>query len=286
MAKKRGLGRGLDSLIPPSAPLTGAGVSQVDVRTIRLNPRQPRSQLDPAQLTELALSIRQHGILQPLILTRDPEQEGYTLIAGERRLQAARQAGLAKVPAIVREAASDQELLELALIENIQRADLSPLEAALAYQTLADDFGLSHDDIARRVGKQRATITNTIRLLKLPQPALDALSTSQISEGHARALLGLPTAQSQQAALKTVVDKGLSVRQTEELVRQFNGQKPERKPAEQRPAQEVDLENRFRDALGTKVRLQRNRKGGGSIVIHFYSDEELEALAAQLLADK
>ena len=281
--KRSGLGKGLDALIPqktaafePESTPAPAGVREIPVTAIAPNPRQPRSVFDPAELSELAESIREHGIIQPLIVTRGEKPGQYTLIAGERRLLAARQAGLTTVPVILRES-SDQERLELALIENVQRADLSPLETAEAYRQLAEGFGLSHSEIARRVGKSRVSVTNTMRLLNLPPSVQDALRAGKISEGHARALLALPTPQAQAAALQTVLDKGLNVRQTEELVRKLSGEKPAQAPKAE-PAPEIQaIEERLRTALGTKVNLRHGKKGG-TITIHYYSDEELDGL--------
>ncbi|MBI4315305.1 MAG: ParB/RepB/Spo0J family partition protein, partial [Chloroflexi bacterium] len=212
---KRGLGRGLDALIPVNEPDDAAhgGPVALLVSQIVRNPRQPRTRIDPQELADLAASIREHGVIQPVIVAKSAVPGQYTLIAGERRVEASKLAGLATIPGIVRGQTSDQGLLELALIENIQRADLSPLEAAQAYRHLADDFSLSHDDIARRVGKQRATVSNTLRLLKLPPKIQGALAQGLISEGHARALLALPNAQAQLAAMSTIIGKGLNARQ-------------------------------------------------------------------------
>lgn len=194
------------------------GVSAIAVDQISPNPRQPRIHFDAVELAELAASIREHGVIQPLIVTRGPEPGQYTLIAGERRLLAARQAGLEQIPAIVREA-SEQQRLELALIENVQRADLNPLEAADAYRQLSEDFGLSQEQIAERVGKSRAAVANTLRLLQLAPAARQALAQGQISEGHGRALLYLGDAQAQEAALEIVLEQDFSVRQAETLAR-------------------------------------------------------------------
>lgn len=283
MPVKRGLGRGLDALIPTGdAPLNG--VAQIAIAAIGRNPRQPRARLEPTELEELANSIREHGVIQPLIVAQTAYPGQFTLIAGERRLEAARLAGLTTVPAIVREA-TEQQLLEVALVENIQRSDLGPLETALAYKHLADDFGLSHEAIAARVGKKRVTVTNTMRLLRLPQRLLEALSAGEISEGHARALLQLPAAEAQMAAFGTVVRKGLSVRQTEELVRQFQGEKPARPAKPARSAEADHLATRLRERLGTKVTLRRGRRGEGTIILHFYSDEELNSIAEAILGE-
>jgi ParB family chromosome partitioning protein len=257
------------------------GSLQVAVEAILPNPRQPRSSNNPEALDELTASVREHGVLQPLIVAPGTAAGQYTLIAGGRRLQAARLAGLARVPVIVREA-TDQQRLELAIIENVQRSDLSALEQAEAYRQLAEDFGLSHEGIAARVGKSRVAVTNTLRLLKLPDIVKNALIEARISEGHARALLALPTSQAQSAALRTVVAQELNVRQTESLVRKLLGEKP---PARVRPGAEpeiAELEERLRTSLGTKVVLRGGRRGG-TLTIHYYSDEELETLLGRLL---
>jgi ParB family transcriptional regulator, chromosome partitioning protein len=281
MSRRAGLGRGLESLIPSGEPQTGA-ISQLAVESILPNPRQPRTRFDPEELAELAASIREHGVLQPLIVTQGQEPDRYLLVAGERRWLAARQAGLTHVPALLREA-SDQQRLELALIENVQRADLAPLETADAYRQLAEDFSLSHEEIAARVGKSRVAVTNTLRLLKLPEAVRQALAQGKISEGHARALLALTTTQSQTAALLTILSHELNVRQTEALVRRLSGERPApaEKPAP--PPEVTDLEHRLEDSLGTRVNLKRGSQGRGTVVIHFYSDEELDALVARLL---
>ncbi len=280
MTRKRGLGKGLDALIPTGAP-DDSGVAHVALDAIQPNPRQPRTDFDSESLDELTESIRKHGVLQPLVVTAEDDGESYTLIAGERRLQAARKAGLASVPVVIRQA-SERERLELALIENLQRTDLNPLEAAEGYRQLAEDFELTHEEIAARVAKNRTTVSNTLRLLSLSARVKAALKAEQISEGHARALLGLPTAQAQSAALKAVVEKGLNVRQTEELVRRLSGdRKKPGKPAAKSP-EERAIEEQLQQALGTRVTLRRGRRGG-SLVLRFYSDEELNALVEQIL---
>jgi len=283
--RRSGLGRGLDALIPiGDSELPASGVTQIPLDKISPNPRQPRANFDPDELTELASSIREHGVIQPLIVTQGEKPKQYTLITGERRLLAAREAGLNSVPAILRDV-SDQELVELALVENVQRADLSPLEAAEAYRQLAEEFNLSHEDIAVRVGKSRVTITNTIRLLKLPPAVQKAVAEGHISEGHARALLALSTPQSQSAALQTVIRQDLNVRQTEELVRRLSGEKTRLPPKAEQSPEVIALQGRLRERLGTKVSLNRRRKGG-TMVIHYYSDEELNALVDLILGEE
>jgi ParB family chromosome partitioning protein len=282
MPPRSGLGKGLDALIPGgggSSTVIG-GVMQVSVGLIQRNPHQPRTVFDPLLLAELADSIREHGIIQPLIVS--PVADGtYTLIAGERRLQAAQKAGFKTVPVIVRNA-SGQELLELALIENIQRADLNPLEEAEAYHQLTEEFGLSHDAVAARVGKSRVAVTNTLRLLGLSSKVKQALVNVKITEGHARALLALSSAKAQESALQTVINLSLNVRQAEELVRKLGGKKPAPKKKTGRNADVNDMEKRLRSSLGTKVTLRHGRKGG-TVLIHYYSDEELDALLKKLL---
>lgn len=298
MPKYTGLGKGLDALIPGGKAENQAqsdhGLLTVPVGQIRPNPRQPRAHFEPDALAELAASIKEHGIIQPLLVSRDDSDpmgaaatgqgsgETYTLIAGERRWQASKLAGLAEVPVIVRQA-SDQQRLELALIENVQRADLNALEEAHAYRQLSDEFRLSHEQIAERVGKSRVAITNTLRLLKLPDLVLQALVDGQISEGHARALLALPSPEAIQAALKTVLAQGLTVRQTEELVRKLGGEKPVAAPKARPSPDLLALEGRLRDSLGTRVSLKAGKKGDGSLTLYFYSEEELNTLLARLL---
>jgi ParB family chromosome partitioning protein len=288
MTKKSGLGRGLDALIPAGefTPETDnlpspSVFESLPLTAINRNPRQPRVQMDSQELEELAASIRKNGILQPLIVAPTAEPDKYILIAGERRLLAAGMAGLETVPVIVREA-SEQERLELALIENVQRADLTPLEAAEAYRQLAEDFNLSHEQISEQVGKSRVSITNTLRLLKLPEDVQKALTAGDISEGHARALLGLPNPQAQSAVLQAILKHELNVRKTEDLVRKYLGQ---RTPNAVKPLPKPDvsfLEERLRQRLGTRVSLHP-RKKGGTLVIHYYSDEELDALILRIL---
>jgi ParB family chromosome partitioning protein len=280
--RKSGLGKGLDALIPAAeeAPVTATapGVVQVPLTSITPNPHQPRSPIRDQDLVELAASIEEHGVIQPLIVTK--VIDGYQLIAGERRWRAARLAGLSQAPVIVKEAAP-KEMLELALVENVQRADLNALEEAHAYQQLVDEFGLTQEQVARRVGKSRVAVANTLRLLKASRAVQEALLANRISEGHARALLGLEKAAAQEAVLAVVQNKDLNVRQTEELVRRRLGEKkPKRKTsqmAQARKAETKALEDDFRKALGTKVDLTRDGEGG-RLVIHFYSDEELDAL--------
>lgn len=330
---KRGLGRGLDALIPsgartqptsPSEPAPEAeapapiaeapappppvpapappapepdpapvprrsGPELLDIDLISPNPEQPRTHFEPEKLRELADSIRQHGIIQPLIVTRD-DDGSYRLIAGERRLQAARLAGLQTVPIVSREA-DDEELLELALIENIQRADLNPIEEAMAYRRLVDEYGLTQEDAARRVGKSRAAVSNALRLLGLEQEIRRSLVEGEISEGHARALLGLQDARARVETWREVARRHLSVRDTEALVRRriagsqaAPGSTAPAPTLTRRDAMIADIEKRLQRALSTRVTVQPQKKGA-RIVIECYSSEEFDGVVQQLAGD-
>lgn len=304
MSRKRGLGRGLDALIPsdrgkdtqrvsrpPEARAPGelsTGLTQVSVDAIQPNPHQPRFSMDDAGLAELAASIREHGLIQPLIVTRltSPSSKGdrFQLIAGERRWRAARRAGMSQVAVIVKEAVP-REMLELALVENVQRADLNPLEEAQAYRQLIDEFGLTQKQVAEQVSKSRVAVANTLRLLRASEAVKKALLSGAIREGHARALLTLVTDEAQEAALATVLKRGLNVRQTEALVRHLAGER-ETRPAPPPQSLEMQaLESAFRETLGTKVSLQRSKKGRGRVVIHFYSDEELQHIYERIVGN-
>ncbi|MCC6626615.1 MAG: ParB/RepB/Spo0J family partition protein [Chloroflexi bacterium] len=284
--RKGGLGRGLEALIPGEA--TG-GAQEVDIDAIAPNPSQPRAAIAPDQLVDLAESVRQHGILQPLLVTRRPPGEPgspYLLVAGERRWRAARAAGLSAVPVVVRETAP-QAMLELALVENLQRQDLNPLEAADAFAHLVDDFGLTHEQIARRVGKSRVSVTNILRLRDLPGAIQAAIVAGEITEGHGRALLGLPDVADRLAAFELVRGRDLTVRQTEDLVRRWGHAAPAQ-PAAAPPtppdADQRHVEDQLRAALGTRVDVARRPRGqGGRLVIHFYSDEEFDHLYHRLI---
>jgi ParB family chromosome partitioning protein len=288
MPRKTGLGKGLGALIPSAAiwkdereataPVQ-LGVAELPVNSITPNPRQPRTVMDEAALQELANSIREHGLIQPLIVTQS--NAGYQLIAGERRWRAAQLAGLATVPVVVKEAAP-QQMLELALVENLQRADLNVLEEAAAFRQLIDEFGLTQEQVAARVSKSRTAVANAVRLLQLPQPVKARLADGTITEGHARALMSLDGEAAILKALTTVTRNSLSVRQTEELVRRILAGPKAKAKKTATSAETRSLEDRFRRALGTKVNLFRSRKGG-KVVIHFYSDEELDAIYRRII---
>lgn len=287
MSKRRGLGRGLGALIPQGDDADeqqqGSGLRTVALEAIVPNPHQPRSHMDEDALDELAASIEEHGLIQPLIVNDNGDGQ-YTLIAGERRWRAAQRAGLEQAPVVVKEA-SPQDMLELALIENIQRADLNPLEEAAAYRQLIEEFGLTQAQVAKRVGKSRPAVANTVRLLELPDRVQEAVVNGEISGGHARALLGLPTEEMRVNTMRTVIRKGYSVRQTEALVRKLtSAARPRSREKERTPPEVVALESQFQQSLGTRVNIQKGSKGG-RVVIHFYSDEELHAIYEAIVRD-
>ena len=276
--RPQGLGRGLAALIPQRAP-QASGSIEIAIDRIRANPRQPRQRIDDAALQTLTASIREHGVIQPVLVTET--FDGYQLVAGERRVRAARAAGLDHIPAVVRPLA-DREPLELALVENLQREDLDPLESARAYRQLIDEFDFSQEDLALRVGRARSTVTNTLRLLDLHDAVQAAVADGRLTEGHGRALGGLEV-EHQGKVLSTVVEQDLSVRQTEELVRRLRT--PRVVPDAPTKPTDPDLERLEEDlrrALGTKVRLARSRRGG-RIVIDYFNDEELGRLYERLM---
>lgn len=279
MAERRALGRGLGALL--SEP-EAAGVQEIPVDTIATSPVQPRKRFKEDQLEALAASIREQGVISPLILRRG--RNGYELVAGERRLRAARAAGLKTVPAIIREVA-DAQALELALVENIQRADLNAVEEAEAYRRLTEDFGLSQEAVAKRVGRDRSTVSNALRLLRLPRKVLDDVAEGRLSEGHARPLLSLEREADQLRLRDLIINGGLSVRAAESLVRRHAAAapRPRRRPAPDHNAEA--LEARLRESLGTKVRIVRKGRGG-SVEIEFYSEEDLERILGVLGAGR
>jgi ParB family chromosome partitioning protein len=255
-------------------------MTEIPIARIQPNPRQPRQRFDAEELEALAASIREHGVLQPVLVTET--LDGYQLVAGERRFRASQLAGLERIPAVIRQLA-DHAQLEVALVENLQRADLGPIEEAGAYRALIGEFELTHEEIARRVGRAKSTITNTLRLLDLEPRVQTALVEGQITEGHARAIGGLALEQQPRVA-SSVVEQGLSVRQTEELVRRLREPREAPTPTAT-PRLDPDLErveDELRRHLGTKVTLARSRRGG-RIVIEFYSDEELSQLYDRLI---
>ena len=279
-ATRRGLGRGLDALLRPAA----SDVRTLPVTQLRPNRLQPRRDFEPAALTELAESIRTQGLVQPIVVTPDG-QGGYTIVAGERRWRAAQEAGLHEVPVVVRDVRDDRHLLELALVENLQRSDLNPIEEALAFQSLQDEFGLSHEEIAARVGKGRPTISNSLRLLNLPPQVQELVRAGRLTAGQARPLLALGKAAEQVALAERAVSEGLSARQLEALATQARPRQAKRAaaspPADVHSAAAAD---RLTRRLQTKVEIRRRRDGGGLLQIHFFSEEDLMRLYDRLIA--
>jgi ParB family chromosome partitioning protein len=282
--------RGLGSLIPgieEGWPQRAEGVQHVRVDDISANPYQPRRQYDPEKLTELADSMRTHGVVQPLVVrTCD---NGYELIAGERRLMAARQAGLQQVPVVVREC-SDRELLELALIENLQREDINCIEAGLAYRRLVDEFDMTQEQVSETLGKSRSAVANTLRLLTLPEQVQASLLQGRISEGHGRALLALEDRDSIVTLCERIERYGLSVRQTEMLTKLKRPVKDTPRQAPPHAKQELDanvrlLQDRMRQALGTKVTIHP-RGESGAIEIEYYAQEDLDRISAYILREE
>lgn len=279
MDEQSGLGRGLGSLIPKahagSDALPGERILKVSAQEIDSNPHQPRQAFEHAGLEDLINSIKEHGILQPLVVSRLPNGR-YELIAGERRLRAAKVLGLAEVPVVVREA-SDQQKLELALVENVQRKDLNPIERAVGYQKLADQFGLTQEQVAKKVGQSRSAVANTLRLLSLPEPIRQALREGRLSEGHGKVLLSVPDEKRQLEMAKKILLHNLTVRQVESQV----GPSRRSRKSQTGDPEFAEFEQAITEALGTKVRLTGKRKGG-KITIEFYSEEELEGIVKKI----
>lgn len=277
---KRGLGRGLSALIATGESVGGLKFEELPVTAIRPNSRQPRSSFPEAGIKELAASIREVGILQPLVVRSTPG--GFELIAGERRLRAAKEAGLDRVPVLIRQA-GENESMELALVENLQRENLSPLETAAAYQALMDGFGLTKEQLARRLGKSRAAVTNTLRLMHLPERLRALLSEGKLSEGHARALLGLETEEQMVQLAEKVAAEKLSVRKTEELVRERLANPADAVPqrGSTTPSEFHEASRLIREALELPVRV-KSLRSGGKVEIRFRETEQLEALVSLL----
>ena len=287
---KKVLGRGLGALIPqrekpeappPAAPQTG--LMYVPIEQIAPNPLQPRKTFNDASIDELSRSVREHGIIQPLVVTRSGDQK-YKLIAGERRYRAAQKAGLTTVPIVVKEEMGEGDALQVALIENIQREDLNPIEEALAYHQLHEEFGLTQEEIARRVGKERSTVANFLRLMKLPDPVKKLLASGQLSMGHARALLAVDSAKKQEQLADRVVKRNLNVRQTEMLAAESSPNKAVEKK-EEKDVFTRDAEEKLQRSLRTKVEIDRRRRGG-VIHIRFASEDDLIRIFDELTGRK
>lgn len=272
---KRGLGRGLEALIPV-LDKHEENVQEIDIKKIVANDKQPRKDFDESKLDELAASMKQHGVLQPVILRK--KGSVYELVAGERRWRAAAKAGIEKIPAIVKEL-SDAEVMEIALIENLQREDLNPMEEAMAYKSLMNDFGLTQEELSKRVGKSRSQIANTVRLLNLDKEIQDLVTEDKLTAGHARALLSIQDKSMRIKLAKRICEEDLSVRQTEQIVKKISKEKSKmanEKPKEINPVI-IDITEKLQRALGTRVKIKGNEKRG-KIEIEFYSGDELERI--------
>jgi len=296
-SKRRGLGRGLSALIPdaqtPAAPAKPAAPEPAPARKdyfvaaiedVHPSPEQPRKKFDDELLDELAASIRAHGVIQPLVVRERPDGKGFYLIAGERRWRASQRAGVTEVP-VVTQRVSSRQAFERALVENLQRADLNAIEEAEAYSRLAsDEFGYTQEQIAERVGKDRTTVSNSLRLLKLPRPVREMVEDGRLSMGHARALLGLDDAAELETAARKVVAEGLSVRATEALVRQMRDPRPPPAPKKAKSPGVRDLEERLTRSLGAKVAVSEKAAGkGGKIEIKYADLDDLDRLLKVLL---
>lgn len=284
---ERRLGRGLGSLLsspqPTPAEAEATASQQVPVARVVPNPYQPRTHFDPEALEELRSSLERHGLLQPIVVRS--KGEGFELVSGERRLRAAKEAGWETIPAIVRTNVSDAELLELALIENVQRRDLDPIERARSFHRMVEELGLTQEQVAERVSLQRSTVANHLRLLELPRAVQEAVGKGLLTMGHARALLGLPSEKGQIALLQEIVRKDLSVREVEARVREAREAKEVPRPVGARAPWIAPLEARMRDALGTKVVLE-GRAERGKIVLEYYSRQDLERIIEHLAPRK
>lgn len=286
--KRTGLGKGLDSMIPPKATAKSekekvpaaskTGETILKINEIEPNKKQPRKFFNEEALKELSDSIKQHGIVQPLVVAK--QKDYYEIIAGERRWRAAKMAGLKEVPVVIKDY-SPQEIMEVALIENIQREDLNPVEEAKAYQNLIKEYNLKQEEVAERVSKSRSAITNSLRLLKLNEQVLDLLIEEAISSGHARALLGLEDEEKQVSIAEKIAKEHLSVRETEKLVKNIN------QPAKKVPKKELkndfvykDMEEKLKQKIGTKVKINRKSEDKGKIEIEYYSQDDLEKIVA------
>ena len=279
MKKTNRLGRGLSALIPDSEQAPSAeeaSLREIEVALTRPNPYQPRLAFDPIALQELKVSIEENGVIQPI--TVRVMDDHYELISGERRLRAVAEIGLNKIPCYVRKVESKEEMLELAIIENVQREHLNPIEQAQAYQRLIDECNLTQDDVAQKIGKDRSTITNIIRLLKLPVVIQDSVRSSEISMGHARSLLSVNNEKVQKSICRKIIKDGLSVRKVEALIKEtLEKSKKKKKEPPRRSVFVQKVEENLREKLGTKVQIRPKREGG-TIEVDFYSPEDLSRL--------
>lgn len=290
MARKFGLGKGLDDLLPtqPKEAVKQPAAEQpkeLDLNKIKPNKKQARKVFDEEKLLELTESIKEHGIIQPLVVMKAPTGQDYVIVAGERRYRAAKKAGLKSVP-VVYASYDEQELLEVSLIENIQRQDLNPVEEAGAYKVLMDQFHLTQEEISRRVGKSRAAVANTVRLMNLDRRVLDYLSDGVITEGHGRALLAVADKDLQYRICQKVIDEGMSVRQLEAYIKNYDKMKDLRSRERKKDVFLQDLEKRIGGYLGTKVTFKAKTKNRGRIEIEYYNQDDLDRILEILHVDE
>lgn len=282
MLNKKGLGKGLQALLPRiESEGQDDKIAQIPLEQIRVNKNQPRQVFDETKLAELAESIKEHGVVQPILLKKN-EDQSYEIVAGERRWRASKLAGLKLIPAIIKDL-STKEISEIALIENIQRENLNPIEEAVAYNTLMEEYGLTQDELSRRVGKSRSFIANTVRLLNLSETIKMMLSRGELTAGHARAFMALSKDKDREELARMTVEKGFSVRQVEQLVKDM--QKPKATPKKSKPVVQPilsELEEQLRERFSTKVSIKQN-KNKGVIELEYYGDEELQRLLDSLL---
>ena len=279
------LGRGLDALFNEGARGSGVGTQSglmLEVSAIQPDPNQPRKNFRPEAMDELVESIRVHGVLQPILVSKKDGSEGYTIVAGERRWRAAQSIGLQQIPAVVRDTDSTSRMV-LALVENLQRSDLGILEEAAAYDQLQNEFGLTQQEIGRRVGRSRSAVANTLRLLDLPSAVMELVRSGDISAGHARALLQLQNYDRQIEIATLITDDGLSVRDVERLIAKESNSKPKRRTQLPADSESSRLEEAIQQKLGTRVTLKRNSSGQGQMIIHFYSDDELTGIIENII---
>ncbi len=287
MNEKRRLGKGLGALIPDALAST-AETSEIRLDLIKPNPFQPRRAFSDEKLKELASSIKEHGVLQAVVVSPSGEGDHYMLVAGERRCRAARMAGLDTVPAVVK-TIDKNTMLEIALIENLQREDLNPVEEAFAYKKLMQDFSYTQEELARRIGRSRPSIANSIRLLALPDAILSLLAAGELTPGQVRPLLAIKDENQQYAAARQIIDEGFSAREAEKLVAEINTEKKktEKKEPQAEAVQDplsAEIQTQIQRALGTKVKLKTGKQGG-TIEIYYYSEDDLERLVAKLLPE-
>lgn len=290
MSKKFGLGKGLDSLLPTEDPVkitenSLKATDKLNINNLKPNKEQPRKNFDETKLMELSESIKQHGIIQPILVTKEKNGDDFMIVAGERRWRAAKKAGLKEVPVVQMEF-SDKQLLEVSLIENIQRQDLNPVEEAWAFRKLTDDFSMTQEEISRQVGKSRTAISNTMRLLHLDQRVLDYLADGVISEGHGRALLAVTDGELQYKICQKFIDEGMSVRDAESYIRNYDKMKLLRSKERKKDIFLADLEKEIGGYLGTKVTFRQKNKNRGKIEIEYYNQDDLERILDILKADE